>query len=151
MLKTARTLAMHEFALTEQMLAAALQICAAHQPASRPPLVVASLHLRVGNLTGIVAESMRFCLQALAAGTPAAGATLEIVEEAAVATCSQCGVSGAVSLPLQPCCARCGGVLTVAGGHTLVLERVVLREDALDQSAAAQTLPVAPAGAGKIP
>ncbi|MGL4649986.1 MAG: hydrogenase maturation nickel metallochaperone HypA [Caldilineaceae bacterium] len=122
---------MHEFALTEQLLAAVLET-AATAPGTGPepaaPLRIIEIHLCLGSLTGIVPDAMRFCFAPLAEGTAAAHAQLVFREDVAVATCRVCGDGGPVSLPLPSCCAHCGGRLDVTGGTALMLERVVLAE-----------------------
>lgn len=142
---------MHELALTEALLAAALAAARTHpRDADQPAHAewrIAAIHLRVGALTGVVPECMRFFFAQIAAGTAAAGAALCIETEAAVATCCSCGFSAPAALPLAPCCARCGGRLEICGGDALLLERLVLVAD--EPSAALQ--PAAPKLAAPLP
>lgn len=123
---------MHEFALTEQLLAAALGAVAdrtrAADSADKPRMRIAEIHLRVGSLTGIVPDGMRFCFAPLALGTPAAGACLVIADDPAMVACTACGAVAQAALPLAPVCAQCGGRVEVSGGDSLVLEQIVLEE-----------------------
>lgn len=48
------------------------------------------LHLRVGRLSGVVPEALRFAYEGLRAGTLAADAELEIEEVPAACWCEQC-------------------------------------------------------------
>jgi hydrogenase nickel incorporation protein HypA/HybF len=120
---------MHELALTEQLLAAALTLCSEEQRPASTPLAISEIHLRVGSLTGVVPDSVSLYFDQLAAGTAAAGAQLSFEREEATATCTRCGATDAVELPLLPLCAHCGGPLEVHGGADLVLQRVVLVEE----------------------
>ncbi len=121
---------MHELALTEALLAAALAAAQKQPPeATDPPGLpwrIGAVHLRVGALTGVVPDCMRFYFAQLAAGTPAADAELLIEVEPALATCSVCGARERATLPLAPICAHCGGALTISGGQALLLERLLL-------------------------
>lgn len=76
---------------------------AAKQGATR----VHSIRLRIGALSGVVPEALRFAFDALAAGTPAAGAALVIEDVPARFWCGACrsefGAEDFVSL-----CPHCG-------------------------------------------
>src|SRR5207237_269762 len=62
--------AMHELAITEGVVEAVTE------RTGRAP--VTSVRLRVGRLSGVVPDAMRFCFELVTAGTPLAGAVLEI-------------------------------------------------------------------------
>lgn len=49
-----------------------------------------SIRLRVGKLSGVAPDALRFAFDALAIGTPAAGARLEIEEIPARFQCDRC-------------------------------------------------------------
>jgi hydrogenase nickel incorporation protein HypA/HybF len=46
--------------------------------------------LEIGELSGVVPDALRFCFDLAAAGTPLAGAALEIIEVPGRARCLQC-------------------------------------------------------------
>lgn len=111
---------MHEFAITQQVVEIALET-ALRQCEQR----VTGVRVRVGNLTGVVEESMQFCFDALVAGTPAEGARLVFEPDQACARCQSCGWQGAVEPPLDPACPACGQcTLAVEGGRDLVVMSV---------------------------
>jgi len=125
----------NEFALAQQVVAAALEAAAAplqDQPPHAPPLHISEIHVRVGSLTGVVADAFRFGFLHAAAGTPAAKAVLIIEPDPAYATCTLCRAGEAATLPLAPCCARCGGPLRVTGGGDLLLLRILLSEESVE-------------------
>lgn len=51
---------------------------------------VAKVRLRIGKLSGIVPDSVRFCFEIIAANTPLAGAILEIDEPLGRGHCRTC-------------------------------------------------------------
>ena len=52
---------------------------------------VTEVHLRVGRLSGVLPDAMRFCFDVVAAGTPLEGARLDIEEPDGLARCRACG------------------------------------------------------------
>ena len=52
---------------------------------------IVALHVRVGPLSGVVSDALRFSFDLAAAGTPVEGARLQVEETAATAWCQDCG------------------------------------------------------------
>lgn len=52
---------------------------------------VVRLELEIGQLSGVAAESVRFCFDLVVTGTPLDGARLDIVELPGSAACGVCG------------------------------------------------------------
>lgn len=77
---------MHEFSIMESALAAARE-----QMLAAGATQIHRLRVRVGRLSGVVPEALRFAFDALKTETPAAGAELEIEEIAAACWCAGCG------------------------------------------------------------
>ena len=63
---------MHELAITESVVDMVLE--------RTPGRQVACVHLKVGRLSGVVPDAMRFCFDLATSGTAIEGATLDIVE-----------------------------------------------------------------------
>ncbi|HET7327827.1 MAG TPA: hydrogenase maturation nickel metallochaperone HypA [Nocardioidaceae bacterium] len=76
---------MHELAITQSVVDAVIE----HVAGARVRVV----NLRVGRLSGVVPEAMRFCFELVTAGTPLDGARLDIEEPAGAARCHCCGES----------------------------------------------------------
>jgi hydrogenase nickel incorporation protein HypA/HybF len=76
---------MHEFSIMQSTLETAAQKTRA-AGATR----IHRLKLRIGKLSGVVPEALRFAFDALKTGSPAAGAELEIEEVPAVCWCAGC-------------------------------------------------------------
>ncbi|MFC4783894.1 hydrogenase maturation nickel metallochaperone HypA/HybF [Nocardioides sp. MAHUQ-72] len=61
---------MHELALTQSLVDLVVDRTVGR--------TVAAVHLRVGELSGVVPEAMEFCFEVVAAGGPLEGATLVV-------------------------------------------------------------------------
>lgn len=80
---------------------------------------VRAVHLEIGRLSGVEPEAIRFCMDAVARGTVAEAARLEIVETAGAGWCMQCARPVAVGARYDAC-PDCGGYeVEVTGGNEL--------------------------------
>ena len=88
---------MHEMAITESVVQA---IC--ERMGDAP---VRRVCLEIGTLSGVVADSVRFCFDLVSEGTTLEGASLEIVQPTGKARCRDCGTEFALDdlLELCPC------------------------------------------------
>ncbi|MEV0579312.1 hydrogenase maturation nickel metallochaperone HypA [Streptomyces sp. NPDC050392] len=88
---------MHELAITQSVVDA---VC--ERAEGRPVL---SVRVRVGALTAVVPDSMRFCFGLITEGTAAEGAELEIDRKAGAGRCRTCAGEFALkdSILLCPC------------------------------------------------
>ena len=103
---------MHELGVANEILDIALSEADRHAAKK-----VTSIKLRVGVLRAIEPENLSFLFEHLARGTPAEGASLEIVEEPIRVECEACGVSEARSFTFE--CPRCkGSGVSVTGGDS---------------------------------
>jgi hydrogenase nickel incorporation protein HypA/HybF len=102
------------------LAAAALELAADHAR-RRGAMRVHRLTLRVGDLSGVVPEALRFALEALSAGTPAEGAVFDIEVVTVECHCPAC------DRPFRPAdvvyaCPACGRISSdVRRGHELEL------------------------------
>lgn len=82
---------------------------------------VCALRIRVGPLSGVVVEALRFAFEALAPGTPAEGARLELEETSPAFHCPRCGADYAAPVGEYHCpaCGAPDGELR--GGNELEL------------------------------
>jgi len=116
---------MHELSVTEGILSTVL--AAADKAAARRVLAI---DLVVGDLTGMVPDSIQFYFDLLSQGTIAAGAQLRFRQEPAIASCAACGNRFEVSPPLLPLCPACGSPrLEVTGGRRLQVESIEIDGD----------------------
>ncbi len=93
----------------ELTLAAGILDIVQHNVRDADAARVRAVRVRVGDLAGVVPDSLAFCFAAIVAGTPYAAAVLEIDRVPAEAVCSECGrvtgLSGA-----QFVCPSCGAL-----------------------------------------
>lgn len=109
---------MHEMSLAEGILEVALQ-AAEDQPIRR-------VRVRAGALQRIVADSLQFCFELAAAGTPAAEALLDLAILPARLRCRRCQAESEL---MQPpfLCAACGDPdVAYVGGDELLVDGVEL-------------------------
>ncbi len=110
---------MHEYSVTEELLQLVLER-AREAGAKR----VVGAHLVVGELTGLVDESLRFYFEILSEGTEAEKATLSILRVPAKARCGHCENEFQPG-PADWACPSCGGGLKeIVGGRELYLESI---------------------------
>lgn len=107
---------LHEMAVAEGILDIALR-GAAENKAGR----VAEVGLRLGSLSGVETESLRFCWESLVKGTVAEGAVLSIKRVPVAGECLSCGERAEVK-GLSFICPRCGGTLRLTAGRELQVE-----------------------------
>jgi hydrogenase nickel incorporation protein HypA/HybF len=87
---------------------------------------VARLDLKIGRLSGVNTDSIRFAYQLLAPGTLLEGADLQITEPSPLCCCRSCGARTEVE-ELIAACPRChSGDIFLEGGHDLLLESIEL-------------------------
>lgn len=77
---------MHEMALAQGILDVVLDAAARHSV-----MKIGRIKLLVGKMTNTEPESLKFCFTALAAGTIAAGAELDITITPLIGKCKTCG------------------------------------------------------------
>ena len=109
---------MHELGLAQGILDLVRQ----HVAETDLPAVRA-IRVRVGEMAGVVADSLEFCFSAIVDGTPCAGAFLAIEAVPSRARCRACAAE--FSLPTPVCqCPSCGGtaVAMVSGSELQVVD-----------------------------
>jgi len=84
---------------------------------------VRRVRLEVGQLSGVVADSMRFCFEMVTAGTSCEGAVLEIDEPPGRGHCRTCGARFDTGEVL-PLCACGSADVAVTGGTELRIREV---------------------------
>ncbi|MCX8053844.1 MAG: hydrogenase maturation nickel metallochaperone HypA [Armatimonadetes bacterium] len=108
---------MHEIAIARQILEIALK--RAEQVGAKKILAVRA---KIGEFTAVVPESLRFCFDAVTAGTIAEGATLDIEEIPLAAECAVCR-KPFVPDKVRFSCPECGGrEVEITSGRELDVE-----------------------------
>jgi hydrogenase nickel incorporation protein HypA/HybF len=94
---------MHEMSLAENVIE-----LVEHRARQEGCARIKTVRLEIGKLSGVAPDAMRFCFDAVASGTLAEGAALDIVEQDGRAWCFDC----ARTIPLEArsdSCPECGG------------------------------------------
>lgn len=109
---------MHEMSLAESVLQIIEEQAARHAFAR-----VKTIRLEIGRLSGVEVKAMRFAMDAIARGTLADGARLEIIETAGQGLCPNC----LLTVPMEArfdSCSHCGsyGLQPTAGTAMRVRE-----------------------------
>ncbi len=116
---------MHELSIAQNIL----EIVHDHVPPPQRP-DVRSVRLKIGEVAGVVIESLEFCFTAITAGTPLAHAALRVERVPFRLHCRTCGT---VSADQQggALCPACGGIdTTVLGGTELQIISIELCDEA---------------------
>ena len=90
---------------------------------------VARVNLKVGKLSAVVPQSLRFCFEIVAKETPVAGARLEIQEVAVIARCKQCNHSWEIGEPVFSCPECQSGSIEMLSGRELDIDSIELEEE----------------------
>ncbi len=94
---------MHELSVAQDMM----EIINQHLPA-RPDVKVKRVKLIIGEMAGVVPESLEFCFQVLTPGTPLEGAVLTIDRIPVELECRSCSGKFTTEAPVF-LCPSCGG------------------------------------------
>ncbi len=106
---------MHELAITESIVDAV--------STRLPDARIECVRLEIGALSGVVADSVRFCFDLVTEGTNLQGARLEITEPPARCHCAACGADFEPVAPIAIC--PCGSAdVTVLSGQELKITSV---------------------------
>lgn len=109
----------HELAITQSLVDA---VC---EHTDGAPIV--AVNVRVGRLSGVVPDAMRFCFELITEGTPLQGARLEIEEPAGRARCRTCRDEFALPDLILLC--PCGSAdVDVLSGRELAVSSVEVGE-----------------------
>ena len=104
---------MHEYGITKSVVA---------QVAKKlPGATVTHVHLEIGSLSGVSADSVRFYFGPATEGTGLAGATLEITEVDARCRCRSCGTEFGPDGPIPLCACGSPDADVLSGGGMRIL------------------------------
>ena len=116
---------MHELSLAQNIV----DIVQQHVPSDRANSVT-SIKLRIGQMSGVVADSLDFCFTAITSSTPLSSAKLQIEHIPFTLRCSMCNNSFTSEFGTV-LCPTCGNENTeVVGGTEMQIIEIELRDDA---------------------
>ncbi len=107
-----------------------IDIAVASIPAGMEAARVERINLRVGKLSAIVPDSLKFCFDVAIKETRLAGATLSIEQVPVVALCKECGVKWTIEEPAFAC-QKCqsGSIKLISGKELDIVSIEVMDED----------------------
>ena len=115
---------MHELSIAASIVDAVTESASAY-PGAR----VKAVRLRVGALASVIEDSLQFCWELAADGTPLAGATLVINKVPVVVHCAACGVDSELDGVQSFRCPRCGEIAAdLRHGRELEIESIEIEE-----------------------
>lgn len=115
---------MHELALAQEIVA----MVARHVPLPQASRVRA-VHVRIGELAGVVPESLEFCFSAVVAGTAWESADLVMTRVPAEACCLDCAATFPTQAPGAGCPACGSRLVRMTHGQELHVDAVELADD----------------------
>ena len=117
-----------QYGLHEMSIAAAVLEALRAEAALRPGARVARAGLRIGELSGVEPESLRFCLETLVSGSDLDPLAFDFELCPWTRRCRACGAAFRV-VDWNPACAACGSPDTeAAGGDQMELSYLELEE-----------------------
>jgi hydrogenase nickel incorporation protein HypA/HybF len=115
---------MHEMGIAMQIV----EIAKASIPEDMQGAKVQRVNLKVGKLSAIVADSLRFCFDLVVKDTPLDGAELAIEELPVVIRCKDCQVQWTVSEPVFTCRQCNGGNIDILSGRELDIKSIEIED-----------------------
>jgi len=116
---------MHEMGIAQQII----DIATASIPPDMRPARVERVNLKIGKLSAVVADSLRFCFEIVSKDTPLAGAELAIEETPVVARCKDCDARWTITEPVFTCQACHSGSLEILSGRELDIVSIEIAEE----------------------
>ena len=115
---------MHELALAQEIVA----MVARHIPPAQASRVRV-VHVRIGELAGVVPDSLEFCFSAVVAGTVWESADLVMTRVPAEACCLDCAATFPTQAPGAGCPACGSRLVRMTHGQELHVDAVELADD----------------------
>ena len=116
---------MHELGIASNIIEIAIDSI----PADLNNMPVEKINLKLGKLSSVVAESLKFCFVTLIPGTRLEGAELSIEEVPVTAKCKKCNFKWIVSEPVFVC-KKCGsGLIDIISGRELDISSIEIADN----------------------
>jgi hydrogenase nickel incorporation protein HypA/HybF len=116
---------MHEMGIALQII----DIATASIPSDMRSGRVERVNLKIGKLSAVVPDSLRFCFDIVSKDTPLAGAELAIEETPVVARCKDCDARWTIAEPVFTCQSCASGSLEILSGRELDIVSIEIAEE----------------------
>ena len=121
---------MHELSIAASIVESVTEAAAAY-----PGATVEAVRLRLGALSDVQQDSLRFCWELTVADTPLAGAALIITEIPIVVHCAHCEADVQLDTVQSFRCPRCGELAAdLRQGKELEIESIELDDHCMEQT-----------------
>ena len=115
---------MHEMGIAMQII----QIAVESLPAEKGNIKIERVNLKIGKLSAVVPESLRFCFKIAAQDTPLCDATLQIEEIPLVVRCRKCSAQQTISEPVFTCRQCSSGSVDIISGRELDIDSIEIAD-----------------------
>ena len=120
---------MHEMGIAMEVV----EIAVASIPQDMKNSRITKVNLKVGKLTAIVPDSLRFCFEIVSKDTPLSHAMIHIEEIPIVVRCADCNDEYTIDEPMFTCRTCSGGSLEIISGRELDIHSIeIVDEDNID-------------------
>jgi hydrogenase nickel incorporation protein HypA/HybF len=116
---------MHEMGVAMQIV----DIATASIPEDLKAARVARVNLKVGRLSAVVTDSLRFCFEIVIKDTPLDGAELAIEEIPVRARCSDCRHEWSIERPVFVCPNCNSGAVELLSGRELDIDSIEIEDE----------------------
>ena len=116
---------MHEMGIAMQIA----EIAAASIPEDLQHSRVERVNLKVGKLSAVVTDSLRFCFEVVTRGSPLEGAELAVQEIPVTARCNDCRNEWMIENPVFSCNRCNSGAVELLTGRELDIESIEISEE----------------------
>jgi len=106
---------MHEMGIAKQII----EIATSSIPGGMEDIPVERVNLKVGKLSSVVPDSLRFCFEILSINTPLSGADLNIEVVPILARCNECKFEWTINEPIFMCKNCKSGSIEIISGREL--------------------------------
>ncbi|MBW2573955.1 MAG: hydrogenase maturation nickel metallochaperone HypA [Deltaproteobacteria bacterium] len=125
---------MHEMGIAMEIV----EITIASIPAGMQGHRVERVNLKIGKLSAVVPESLRFCFEIVAKDTPLCDAELNIEEVPVVVRCRDCNSQETINEPVFACRKCSSGSVEVISGQELDITSIEIADE--DEADADKTI-----------
>nr|MBC8361576.1 hydrogenase maturation nickel metallochaperone HypA [Candidatus Desulfatibia profunda] len=120
---------MHEMGIAMQII----EIATASLPAGMENVKIERVNLKIGKLSAVVPESLRFCFEIAAQDTPLGDAKLQIEEVPVIVKCNDCHTQHVINEAVFRCRKCNSGSVDIISGRELDIDSIeIADEDAQD-------------------
>jgi hydrogenase nickel incorporation protein HypA/HybF len=116
---------MHEMGIALEII----DIATASIPPEARFAKVERVNLKIGKLSAVVPDSLRFCFDIVSKETPLAGAELAIEETPVVARCKDCGARWTIAEAVFTCQTCESGSLEILSGRELDIVSIEIAQE----------------------